>query len=115
MHELALAQSIVESATRAALDAGARSVRQVRLRVGALAGVDAGALLFGFEVAARDTPLSGATLEVVPVPLRLFCARCAVEVQPAQGCGLRCPLCGALAREVRAGRELEIESLEVED
>ncbi len=115
MHELALAQSIVESATRAAREAGARAVREVRLRVGALAGVDASALRFGFEVASRDTLLAGATLEVTPVPLRVFCARCAAVVLPASGCGLRCPACGLLAREVRAGRELEIESLEVED
>lgn len=42
-------------------------VRALHLRLGEFSGVDADALGFAFEVAARDTPLAGARLEVKSV------------------------------------------------
>ncbi len=115
MHELALAQSIVETAARGAREAGARAVSSVRLRVGLLAGVEAGALAFCFEVAARGTLLAGARLDVVSLPLAIWCPVCEREVELAGVQSLRCPLCGTLGGSLRRGRELEIESVEVED
>lgn len=115
MHELALAQSIVATAARSAHEAGARGVCRVRLNVGALAGVEAGALAFCFDVAAQGTLVEGARLDVQSVPLAIWCATCATEVELEGVQSLRCPLCGAPGGALRRGRELEIEAVEVED
>ncbi|HEX4932992.1 MAG TPA: hydrogenase maturation nickel metallochaperone HypA, partial [Gemmatimonadaceae bacterium] len=62
MHELSLAHGIIEQAVEAARHANAARVVSVQLRVGRLAGVEPGALLFCYEVAAQGTFLDGSRL-----------------------------------------------------
>ena len=62
MHELALAESVVDAVIERT---GDRHVSVVRLRVGRLAGVVPDALSFCFDLAAAGTPLAGASLEIV--------------------------------------------------
>ena len=68
MHELGLAQSIVDI-VRANVPAGrAAGVREVRLRVGETAGVLVESLEFCFGVAVVGTPYASAVLVVDRVP-----------------------------------------------
>jgi hydrogenase nickel incorporation protein HypA/HybF len=114
MHELDLARNIVELAVEAAERMEAVRVNAVNLRVGRLAGVDPGALHFAFDVATADTLLAGARLQVIDVPLVVWCAHCLTEVELPQVNHFRCPRCGTAAGEIRQGRELEIASLEID-
>ena len=114
MHELSVAQSLVELASEAARDAGASAVREVRLRVGALSCVDPGALEFCFELASRDSPLAGARLTYCRLPVRVYCSDCRREVELPGIQSFRCPECGRPSSDIRQGRELEIEALEIE-
>ena len=115
MHALSIAHSIVSQAAQAAQRAGASRVVAVRIAVGALSGVSGDALLFSYDVATEDTPLAGSRLEIRDVPAMIHCTTCqrAVELPDIQS--FRCPVCGEPSADVRGGRELEIESLEVED
>ena len=61
MHELSIAESIVQAA---GAHAGGRRVRRVQVKVGELARVAPAALAFAFDLAAEGTPLAGAALEV---------------------------------------------------
>jgi hydrogenase nickel incorporation protein HypA/HybF len=64
MHEVSIALSLIDLAcSQSDLHLGER-VDVLHLDVGALSGVDASALKFSFEVAAMDTPLEGARLEI---------------------------------------------------
>lgn len=114
MHELSLAQDIVEQAIQAARVAQAGRVVRVHLTIGRLAGVEADALRFCFETVCRDTALEGARLEVREAPLVVWCAHCLAERTLPGIQSLRCPTCQTLCGEVRGGREMQIESLEVE-
>lgn len=114
MHEISIAQDIVELAAEAAASARAERVVTVTLRVGALAGVEAGALRSSFDIAARGTILEGSRLGIIDVPLVVWCAHCLVEVHVDGVQRLRCPTCGTPCGEIRRGRELDIESLEIE-
>lgn len=114
MHELDLARNIVDLAVEAAERMEAVKVNVVNLRVGRLAGVDPGALHFAFDVATADTLLAGARLDVIDVPLVVWCAHCLAEVVLPQVNHFCCPTCGTAAGEIRQGRELEIASLEIE-
>ena len=114
MHELSVAHSLVELASDAATRAGAESVKEVRLRIGALSCVSPDALEFCFELASRDTPLDGARLTYHRVPVRVYCETCRSEVDLPGIQSFRCPACGQPSNEIRAGRELEIEALEIE-
>ena len=113
MHELSLAQGIVEIVDDQAARDGFRVVRRIRLVLGALSHVDPDALAFGFEVAARGTRAEGAALDVDRPPGRGFCTDCGREVEvPAHGAP--CPLCGEYRWIVVGGNEMKVVELEVE-
>jgi hydrogenase nickel incorporation protein HypA/HybF len=115
VHELSIAESLIEQVEAAVRADGAARVTVVRLRIGALAAVDADALRFGFDVAAAGTLLEGAALEIDSVPVVVYCPACDAEGELATIQSFRCPRCGRLTADVRAGRELLIDSVEVLD
>jgi hydrogenase nickel incorporation protein HypA/HybF len=115
VHELSLVMSIVET-VEASLPAvpGAR-VLEVRLRVGVLAAVEEESLQFCYGVATEGTPLAGSRLVVQRIPVVLHCGPCAQDVELPSLQSFHCPRCGAPANDLRQGRELEIESIEIDD
>ena len=115
MHELSIASSIVDSVTEfLAAYPGARVV-EVRLRVGSMAAVVEDSLQFCFGLATEGTPLAGARLAVRTLPVVVYCAACDRNGEVAGVQSLRCPSCGELTMDVRQGRELEIEAIEIEE
>ena len=114
MHELSIAYSLVELADQSAREAGAMRVRAVHLRLGALSGVVRGALEFGYEIATADTLLAQSHLHVKELPVRVYCATCMEEVELGSVQRFRCPRCDTPSGDIRQGRELEIESIEIE-
>ncbi len=65
MHELSVAQAVVDEITTKLGDA---EVTMVRLAVGRGSGVVVDAIRFCFDLVTEDTPLAGATLEVDEPP-----------------------------------------------
>lgn len=114
MHELSIALSLIELATERAQQADGGRVEAVHVRIGALAGVEADALRFSFEVACRDTPLEGARLIIEETPIVVFCPRCQAE-RTLQAPRFECPACGGPTPTLVRGRELELTALEVQD
>ena len=114
MHELSIAASIVEAVTETAAGYPGARVQAVRLRVGALAAVVEDSLQFCWGVTTEGTPLAGATLVVQMMPVIVHCAACGVDSEIGVQ-SFRCPRCGEPAADLRQGRELEIESIEIEE
>lgn len=111
MHELSIAQAVVEIAAR---HAKGRRICRVDMKVGHLRQVVPSALEFAFELAASGTPVEGAELVIEDVPATGDCRACGRRsVMPELP--LRCPLCGGIDVELVAGEELHVESLELED
>ena len=114
MHELSIAQSVLEAVrAEAGRRPGAR-VCKVGLRVGELAGLDPEALRFGFEVLVRGTDLETLQLEIEYCPRRQRCSQCGNEFV-ARDYEITCPGCGAGRTECIGGDELEIAYLEIEE
>jgi hydrogenase nickel incorporation protein HypA/HybF len=111
MHELAIAQAVVDIVER---HAAGRRVERVELRVGRLRQVVPSALRFGFELAARDTVAEGAELEIVDVPVGGRCRACGGEGD-FDAFPFACALCGSRDVELTRGEELLVEALEVEE
>lgn len=111
MHELSIANAVVESVCEAVPDG--QRVHAVHLEVGALSGVVEDALRFSWELATEGTPLQGARLEIELVKIQLFC--CGETFEPDSPWQLVCPRCGLPCGDLRRGRELSIKSLEVSD
>ena len=115
MHELSIIASIVDTVTESvAAYPGARVV-EVRLRVGALASVIEDSLQFCYGIATDGTPLAGSKLVVKILPVVMHCEPCAADVELEGLQSFRCPRCGELCGEIRQGRELEIDSIEIDD
>ena len=113
MHELSIVSSIVDSVTESlAAYPGARVV-EVRLKIGALSAVIEDSLQFCYGIAAEGTPLEGSRLVVKIVPV--LCSACGAEDEINSLQSFRCPHCGEPATNVRQGRELEIEAIEIEE
>jgi hydrogenase nickel incorporation protein HypA/HybF len=113
MHELSIATSVIESATARVREVGGGRVTAVTLRIGPLAGVHTEALQFSFELAREGTVLESAELRIVSTPVVIWCPVCRREaalpgIQP-----FACPACGTKSGDLRGGRELDLESIEL--
>ena len=113
MHELSIMQSALSLALDQARQAGASRVHAIRLRIGALSGVVPDALEFAFEALTPGTLAEGAKLAIEHVPARFWCATCTREFQ-SDDMFAECPDCHSLSGELRAGREMEVASLEID-
>lgn len=112
MHELSIASSIVKiAAEHARLEGGGR-VASVTLRIGRLSCVHEDALRSSFDLVTEGTPLAGASLAVIEVPVRIWCGLCQAVVELPGIQRFACPACGHLSGDIRAGRELDIESIQ---
>jgi hydrogenase nickel incorporation protein HypA/HybF len=115
MHELSIAASIVESVTESAAAYPGARVKEVRLRVGALASIVEDSLQFCWELATEDTALAGSKLVITKLPIVVYCDACDKDVELAGVQSFRCPQCGAHAVDLRQGRELEIDSIVLDE
>ena len=115
MHELSIAYNLIETAEAAAREAGAQRVTAVHLRLGVMSGVVEDALRFGFDVAAQNTLLEGAALEIEHLPAVVYCPTCEEERELAQSQRFRCPVCATPTGDLRQGRELELTSIDIEE
>lgn len=85
------------------------------MQVGALSGVVEDSLQFCYELASKGTALEGSRLVVTQLPVIIHCAACDSDAELPGVQSFRCPRCGALSGDIRQGRELAIESLEIEE
>ncbi len=115
MHEMGIAIQIVEIAT-ASIPVDLENVRveRVNLKVGRLAAVVPESLRFCFQIAAQDTPLRNAELNIVEVQVVATCKDCNNQwtiTEPV----FQCRHCNSSSVEVISGRELDISSIEIVD
>jgi hydrogenase nickel incorporation protein HypA/HybF len=111
LHELAIAESVVQIATR---HADGRRVTKVYLKVGHLRQVVPSALTFSFELVALGTCVEGAELALEEVPALGKCRACGAQNR-LNSFPLQCARCDAYDLEIFAGEELYVESLEMEE
>jgi hydrogenase nickel incorporation protein HypA/HybF len=111
LHELAIADSVVQIASR---HADGRQVTKVYLKVGHLRQVVPSALAFSFELVAQGTPVEGAELEMEEVPVLGRCRECGVESR-LESFPLQCGTCGGFELQILEGEELYVDSLELEE
>ena len=113
MHELSIMDSALTMVLERAQQAGAKRVHLVRLRIGALSGVVPDALQFAFEALVPGTLAECARLDIEDVPARFWCETCRAEFQ-SDDMLAECPDCHRPSGELRAGREMEVASMEIE-
>jgi hydrogenase nickel incorporation protein HypA/HybF len=113
MHELSIATNIVDIASQHVRDAGGGRVAAVTLRVGRLSCVHEDALRYSFDLVREGTPLAGAILRIVTVPVSVWCPGCNAAFELPSIQRFACPVCSKPSADICAGRELDLESIEL--
>ncbi len=114
MHELGIMTGVLDAAKQAAEDAGAEKLLGVTLRIGDMTEAIEDALVFAWDALIGDDPFcAGAKLEVIMVHPRSRCLECGAEYEHDRF-SMFCPECDSFATELIAGRELQIDSIEVD-
>lgn len=114
MHELSLARDVLDMVLAAARRDGFGRVGQLRLEVGALAGVEVEALRFALEAIAPATCLAQAQIVIDTPAGSGWCGHCAREVAITHYLDI-CPACaGPLTRQT-GGDQLRVLDLLVHD
>jgi hydrogenase nickel incorporation protein HypA/HybF len=113
MHEMSLAEGILQIAEDAASRQGFERVKEIRLEIGALAGVEQEALLFCLDAVLPGTLAEGARVVIEPLPGRGWCLGCGKEVEIAAYYD-PCPLCGGYQVQATGGTEMRVKDLMVD-
>ena len=113
MHELSIAQEILEIIEAERERHGFERVETVRLRAGALSGVEPEALEFAFGVICEGTCAEKAEVEITMEPMKLVCRQCQFTTNDNHGPSA-CRQCGSLDVVIDATAGVDIVSLEVE-
>jgi hydrogenase nickel incorporation protein HypA/HybF len=112
MHELSVAQSIVDIIQQHVPESEWERVTAVRLKIGAFAGVVPESLEFSFQAITAESLLSHARLEIESVPFRIHCNACNTTEENEVGFAL-CGMCGSSDTRILSGSELYITEIEV--
>jgi hydrogenase nickel incorporation protein HypA/HybF len=113
MHEMSLAEGIVQLVEEAAKTDGCAKVTVVWLEIGQLAAVEKESLRFCFDVVTRDGIAEGARLEIIETPGQGWCMKCEGNV-PVTALYEACPVCGSYQIQVISGSEMRVKEFEVE-
>jgi hydrogenase nickel incorporation protein HypA/HybF len=112
MHELPITEGILNLATEAA---GGRQITTSHLVVGELSSIVDDSVQFYFDVLSKGTLAAGAVLDFRRLPARVLCWECGRGFDVHAPLPATCPHCGGTKLQVTGGRELRVESIEVND
>jgi hydrogenase nickel incorporation protein HypA/HybF len=112
MHEMSIAQNLLEIIREEMAKHDVRVLKSIRLHIGQLSAVVPDSLSFCFGVMTSGTELEGAKLIMEIIPLRAVCKECnqAFEIQDY---AFLCPHCGSREINTTSGQDLSIVEMEV--
>ncbi len=113
MHELGLMTGVMGVVTQAAEEAGAVRVTDISLSVGEMTEAIEDALVFAFEALSEGTICEGAALHVNMGKPASRCLECGAEYEHDRF-HMTCPTCESPFTELIAGKEMKIDSIEVD-
>ena len=114
MHELSVAQLIIERVAGEMRRRPGTRPCAVGVKIGEVSGIDRDALAFGFEALVKNTEWEQLRLEIEYCPWRHRCGNCGKEFAVSDF-ATACPACGNAATTLISGEELDIGYIEVED
>jgi len=113
VHEMSLMAGMMEIIRGEARVQGFARVTRVVLEIGQLAGVEADAMRFAFDVCTGGSVAEGAELEIEATEGLARCASCA-RTFPVRACYGTCPSCAGTELRIVSGREMRLKFLDVE-
>src|SRR3954447_14334145 len=103
MHEMAIAESVLNIAFGEMDRRAATRLTKVKLSIGEFSGVVKEALEFAFSALTHDTRAADAEFEIEVVPLKAECSTCGPARCLLYDLDLICPTCGGVM-QITGGR-----------
>lgn len=115
MHELSIAEAILQQVEDAVRQSGQSGrVTRVDLAIGVLSGVCAEAVRFALGLLTDGTALAQTQFCIRQPQAECVCDQCGQRT-PTDDIVLACPSCGSSQITIQGGRDLVLESIDLED
>lgn len=115
MHELSIVEALIDQVGRELDRAGHQGrVLRLELSIGRLSGVNCESIRFAFGLISPGTPLENAELVIGEPKSICHCYACNARVE-IDDLVVQCPVCGSHDITIDGGRELLLQSIEIED
>ena len=115
MHELSIVEALIEQAQRELTRAGQRGkVVRLELGIGRLSGVNSDSVRFAFDLLAPGTRVEGAEIVIREPKAVCRCRACNARVE-IENLVVHCPQCDSDDIAIEGGRDLMLQSIDVED
>jgi hydrogenase nickel incorporation protein HypA/HybF len=112
MHEIGIAQNILEIVRQSVPEDQAAAVRGIRVRIGELSGIIPDSLDFCFSALVSETEMRRASLVMDTIPTISLCKDCRQQFT-VENYDFSCPSCNGGNLELVAGKELEVVEIEL--
>ena len=113
MHELAITRSMLEIVLQQADQAHAKKVTKINLVIGEMTGVVSDSVQFYLDILTKATIAADARVYFTIVPSKAKCRNCHQTFE-LQKFDWTCPNCRGNIIDVISGKELFVQSIEVE-
>ncbi len=114
MHELSIAEGIIDIIHQHVTQERLHDVRSVRVKVGTFSGVVPDSLEFSYQAITSGTTLERSFLMFDRIPFVIQCMECQQESVSEDGITL-CPVCNSVNTKIISGKELQVKDIELED
>jgi hydrogenase nickel incorporation protein HypA/HybF len=113
MHEYSVVESLISIAVKECKKNGFNRIQNIKILVGKASGVMPEALLFAFDALKQETIAEEASLLIEDIPISGYCENCKGSFTTEDAFIFSCPSCQASSLRITAGRELDINEIEV--
>ncbi len=110
MHELSLANEVIDLASREAGKNGLNSLTEIVIEIGDLSGVEADIFQSALEMIVKDTILENAELHLIRTSGKGKCNVCNKDFEMKNRLDV-CPDCGCFPSEISGGQEFRVLSI----
>jgi len=113
MHEVGIAQGILDIVEKEVKKNSASNVNRVKLIIGEFTGVVKEALEFALDIIKKNTSAHNAEFVIETIKLKTYCQECDNTFVGKEEAHFLCPNCNGILNIV-AGKELRIDFIDVE-
>lgn len=112
MHELSIANNIIEIVEEEKTKANAKIISELELEIGSMSGIIVEALEFALEEAKKNSALQQTHILYNEVMAEALCIECQNSFQVDDFFAV-CPKCGSFKTDIIKGKDLKIKKLVV--
>lgn len=120
MHELSMAQGIINAVLETAESNNATEVNEVTIEIGRLAMINPEQLQFMLSVLVENTIMQDAKINIEDIPAEIECANCdfkgvaILDDSDHYAPLVKCPECDSLKVEILNGKDIVVKNIVIE-